>query len=170
MKEVKNIAYIDGQNLYFGTREAKWAIDHKKLRTYLKEKYHVVEAYYFMGFVSPDQQDLYDNLQKAGYILTFREHSSALKGNKKGNVDSDIIFGLMRKLVEQEEFNKVFILSGDGDYIRLVDFLIRKEKFGKMLFPNNKFASSLYKKLGGEYFSSLEEKGVKSKIEYTHHK
>src|SRR4051812_3281837 len=100
-KSMSNVAFIDGQNLNLGTRECTppWSIDHKKFRTYLKDKYDITEAYYFLGFVSADQQDLYDNLQKAGFILAFREHSSALKGNKKGNVDTDIVFGIMRKLV-----------------------------------------------------------------------
>jgi len=38
----------------------------------------------------------------------------------------------------------------------LVDYLIKKNKFKKILFPNKKFASSLYKKLGSEYFDYLE--------------
>lgn len=165
---VPNIAFIDGQNLHLGTKECGWAIDHKKFRTYLRDKYKVEEAYYFLGFVSEGFQDLYDSLQKAGFILSFREHSSALRGNKKGNVDCDIVFGIMKKLADGEEFNKVFIVSGDGDYKKLVDYLVKKDKFGKMLFPNRKFASSLYKSLGGEYFDFLENPDIKSKIEYSH--
>ena len=60
-----NIAFIDGQNLHLGTKEGGWSVDHKKLRIYLRDKYKVVEAYYFLGFVSQNQQDLYDKLQKA---------------------------------------------------------------------------------------------------------
>jgi len=58
----------------------------------------------------------------------------------------------MKKLVEKEEFDRLFIISGDGDYRKLVDYLIKKDKFAKILFPNRKFASSLYKPLGGEFF------------------
>jgi uncharacterized LabA/DUF88 family protein len=163
-----NIAFIDGQNLHLGTKECGWSIDHTKFRTYLRDKYHVEEAYYFLRFVSEGFQDLYDSLQKAGFILSFREHSSTLRGNKKGNVDSDIVFGIMKKLVENEPFDKAFIVSGDGDYKKLVDYLVKKNKFGKMLFPNRKFASSLYKSLGGEFFDYLENKDIKAKIEYRH--
>ena len=74
----------------------------------------------------------------------------------------------MKKLVEEEPFDKVFIVSGDGDYKKLVDFLVKKERFGKMLFPNRTFASSLYKNLGGEFFDYLEGKDVRTKIEYRH--
>ena len=162
---MKNIAFIDGQNLYLGTKEKGWCVDHAKLRTYLRDKYAVDEAYYFLGFVDVDNQDLYSNLQKAGFILEFREHSSALKGKKKGNVDCDIVFSIMRKLVKNEDFNKIILVSGDGDYKKMVDFLVKSEKFEKILFPNREFASSLYKKLGSEYFASLDQKEIKSKIE-----
>ena len=50
----------------------------------------------------------------------------------------------------------VIIVSGDGDYKKVVDYLIKKNKFKKILFPNKKFASSLYKKLGSEFFDYLE--------------
>jgi uncharacterized LabA/DUF88 family protein len=170
MEEIKisNIAFIDGQNLHLGTKESGWAIDHAKFRIYLNEKYNVTEAYYYLGYISEDEQDLYNNLQKAGFILSFREHSSALKGSKKGNVDSDIVFGIMRKLVDNEPFDKVFIVSGDGDYKKMVDYLVKKEKFGKMLFPNEEFASSLYKTLGSEFYDYLENDDVKAKISYRH--
>jgi|ERR1039458_1888529 uncharacterized LabA/DUF88 family protein len=164
--KTSNIAFIDGQNLHLGTKESGWAIDHARFRTYLSEKYSIAEAYYFLGFVSEEEQDLYDKLQRAGFILLFREHSSALRGSKKGNVDSDIIFALMRKLAENEPFGKAFIVSGDGDYKKMVDYLVKKGKFGKMLFPNRQFASSLYKSLGSEFYDYLENTDVKAKISY----
>ncbi len=67
-------------------------------------------------------------------------------------------------MVDNEPFNKAFIISGDGDYKRLVDFLIKKGKFGKILFPNGAYASSLYKGLGGEYFDYLDNPDIKKKI------
>lgn len=167
MQKAENIlAFIDGQNLHLGTKESGWRIDHRKFRIYLKEKYNVSEAYYFLGFISEDQQDLYDNLQKKGFILSFREHSSKLKGKKKGNVDCDIVFSVMKKIAEKESFDKILIVSGDGDYIKLVDYLIKKEIFLKMLFPNKAFASTLYQRYGSEYFDYLEQDEVKKKIEY----
>lgn len=166
---MSNIAFIDGQNLHLGTRSTdgdSWVVDNKKLRRYLKDKYNIEEAYYFLGFVSEEEQDLYDSLQRAGFILSFREHSSVLKGKKKGNVDCDIVFAVMKRLVDGEDFNKVFIVSGDGDYKKLVDYLVKKKVFGKILFPNTKFASSLYKKLGSEHYDSLDSPGIRAKIEY----
>ena len=69
---MQHSAFIDGQNLHLGSLESGCAIDHKKFRIYLRDKYSVTEAYYFLGFINESQQDLYDNLQKAGFILSFR--------------------------------------------------------------------------------------------------
>jgi len=68
----------------------------------------------------------------------------------------------MKKMYKKEDFSKIILVSGDGDYKLLVDFLIEENKFEKILFPNKKFASSLYKKLGSQYFDYLEN--LKDKI------
>ena len=166
MKRKSNLAFIDGQNLYLGTMQNGWAIDYKKFRTYLKDKYGVEEAYYFLGFISEEQRELYNSLQKAGFIVCFREHSEAMKAAKKGNVDTDIVFEAMKSLIENDEFGKILLVSGDGDYKKLVDYLIKKKRFERILFPNKQFASSLYGRFEPKLFDYLENPGVKSKIAY----
>jgi len=164
-EQIRNIAFIDGQNLHMGTAKREvdpWEIDLARFRVYLERKYNVSEAYYFLGYVQETNQELYEEIQKAGFVLIFREHTPAMIGKKKGNVDSDIIFHIMKKMYKKEDFTKIILVSGDGDYKPLVDFLIEENKFVKMLFPNKKFASSLYKKLGSQYFDYLEN--VKEKI------
>lgn len=165
-KEV-NLAFIDGQNLHLGTTQNGWKLDHKKFRIYLKDKYHIEEAYYYFGYISEDQQSLYSNLQKAGFIVLFKEHISTLKGTKKGNVDTDIVFEIMKTIIERKDFNKILLVSGDGDYKKLVDYLITKDVFKKILFPNKKFASSLYKKISWQYFDHLDKDALQHKIGYT---
>ena len=96
INQENNLAFIDGQNLHLGTTQNNWKIDHKKFRIYLKDKYHVTEAYYLLGYVSEEQQDLYNNLQKAGFIVSFKEHNPNLLTQKKGNVDTDIVFEIMK--------------------------------------------------------------------------
>lgn len=167
-KESKNYAFIDGQNLHMGTAKMEvdpWKIDLARFRVYLEKKYNVGKAYYFLGFVQDENNDLYEEIQKAGFILLFREYNSAMVGKKKGNVDSDIIFNIMKKIYKKEDFDKTVLVSGDGDYKQLVDFLIEEERFDKILFPNKKFASSLYKTLGSEFYDYLENKDVRDKIE-----
>ncbi|HFC10980.1 MAG TPA: NYN domain-containing protein [Candidatus Kaiserbacteria bacterium] len=178
-KEENNLAFVDAQNLHFGTTKCytcaeklgldvkkmklsdctcnnAWKVDLLKFRVYLNEKYGVKKAYYFLGCINEDLSGLYDEIQEAGFILKFREHNTVMLGKKKGNVDSDIIFNIMKKLYQNDDFNKIILVSGDGDYKMLVDFLITENKFEKILFPNRKFASSLYKKITGTYYDYLD--------------
>jgi uncharacterized LabA/DUF88 family protein len=164
-----NIAYIDGQNLYMGTAKSDpvWHIDLARFRVYLAQKYHVEKAFYFLGYVQDGKRadELYEEIQAAGFILMFRQHTSAMLGTKKGNVDSDIIFSVMRRLYKENDFEKIVLVSGDGDYKMLVDFLIEEKRFAKILFPNRKYASSLYKSMGAPYFAHLSDADVRAKIE-----
>lgn len=167
---MNNYAYIDGQNLHLGTSKADnvWNVDLAKFRIYLREKYQVEKAFYFLGYVQEGQkiEHLYEKIQSAGFILQFRQHNSAMVGTKKGNVDSDIIFSIMKRIYKDEAFDKVILVSGDGDYKMVVDFLIEEKKFEKILFPNRKFSSSLYKQISARYFANLDDQGVKNKIEW----
>lgn len=61
----------------------------------------------------------------------------------------------MKKICENENFDKILLISGDGDYIKLVKYLIEKNKFEKILFPNKKFYSSLFKQITIKYFDYL---------------
>ncbi|MFH0846308.1 MAG: NYN domain-containing protein [Patescibacteria group bacterium] len=162
--EENNLAFVDGQNLHLGTTksEKSWIVDLAKFRIYLEKKYDVKKAYYFLGFTNSDYQNLYNVIQEAGFILIFKPHNLNMSGEKKGNVDSDIIFSVMEKMYRREKFDKIILVSGDGDYKKLVDFLIAENRFKKILFPNKKFASSLYKKITRVYYDYLEN--LKGKI------
>ena len=162
----RNVAYIDGQNLYSGAKLGGWAIDHAKLRIYLKDKYNIGKANYFLGFKSDREVDLYKNLEAAGFILHFKDETLGIKAVKTGNVDTEIIFSVMKDFALGKVSGSVFLISGDGDYKNMIGFLINKNKFGKILFPNKVFASSLYLSLGGEYFDYLDNSDIKEKIQY----
>lgn len=72
----------------------------------------------------------------------------------------------MKNMIDRNDFQKIVLVSGDGDYKKVVDYLIKKDRFEKILFPNKKFASSLYKKLTVKYFDYLSQSEVRKKVEY----
>lgn len=164
--QTENLAFIDGQNLYMGTSFADepWKVDFFRFRRYLKEKYKVKIAYYYIGYALNEHRSLYALIQEAGFVLIFRKYNSAMLSQKKGNVDSDIIFDVMKKLYKKEPFDKVILVSGDGDYCLLVDFLIEENCFEKILFPNKRYASSLYKQISDNYFIDLGRQAIRKKI------
>ena len=172
-KRNANTAYIDGQNLRFGTAKANnpWTVDLRRFRIYLKDKYNVSDAYYFIGAYDPKHQELYNDLQRYGYIVVFREHSESSVSRKKGNVDTDIVFMVMKSIIENTGFDKIILVSGDGDYWRMVDYLISKDRFEKLLAPSKKGISSLYRKRTPDiYRDYLDSESIKSKIQYVPNK
>ena len=160
-----NQAFIDGQNLYINTKTNGWSVDLARFRRYLAEKYKIEKAYYFLGVLTEDNQEIYEQIQSAGFILVFREHTSATLGKKKGNVDTDIVFTVMNKLIEDETLEKVLLVSGDGDYFKMVKYLVDEERFLKVLAPNRHSASSLYKRLSPEYIDYIDAPDIRKKIE-----
>lgn len=169
MSEENNQAFIDGQNLTYSTRNAKqpWTVDLARLRVYLRERYGAQKAYYFMGYYVDELFDLYGAIQEAGFILNFRKYNDKMASIKKGNVDTDIVFTIMRKIAKKEEFNKVILVSGDGDYFRMVDFLVKENRFKKLLAPDINCMSSLYKLLDRRYYADLGAVDVRKKIGVT---
>ena len=164
-----NIAFIDAQNLHLWTNSENWKIDFKKFRIYLKDKFNIEEAYFFLWFLDENQQDLYKNVQKAWFIIEFREHSSHLKWKKKWNVDVDIVFEVMKRIIEEKDFDKIVLVTGDWDYIKLINYLIEKSLLKKILFPNNKY-SSLYKKIMDNFWINISLLDIRDKISYNNKK
>lgn len=164
-KDKKNIAFIDGQNLHLGSQNAGWVLDHQRFRIYLKDSLGVSEAYYYFGYIDEQHQGLYTNLQRSGFIVRFKVHNQPLHSGKKGNVDTEIIFDVMKMLLKGEIEGRVILVSGDGDYIKMVRFLIDESKFERMVFPSGAGTSSLYNKIDSRYKVSLD--WLRNKVAYT---
>ena len=161
-----NHAFIDAQNLYKNTKANRWAVDLRKFRRYLWEKYKVKKAYYFLGFHLEGNQRVYDNIRKAGFTLVFRKHSPELTSSKKGNVDTDIVFTVMSALLDDRTMDRVVLVSGDGDYYKMVHYLIKKKRFLKLLTIDRRSTSSLYYSLNKRYVDHLNLPETKAKIVY----
>lgn len=141
-----------------------WDVDMRRFRVYLREKYNVVLAYLFMGAFDYRRQDMYSSFQQCGYILVFREHGIELRGKKKGNVDVDIVFEMMRDAYASKLMDKAVLVSGDGDYFRTVDHLANIGKLERVILPSHKGASSLYKRLTDEYRVYIDAPTAKKKF------
>ncbi|KKS37972.1 MAG: hypothetical protein A3G49_01295 [Candidatus Sungbacteria bacterium RIFCSPLOWO2_12_FULL_41_11] len=154
----KNYAFIDGQNLYLGTRAAGLDLDYKKLRIYLKEKYNVEKAYLFIGYI-PENQDLYAELQEQGYLLKFKPVLPARNGMKpKGDIDADLAFSVMRYY---KEYDGAVLITSDGDFDTVVRYLRKKSKLSAVISPNKDKCSALLKKAAQDKIQFLEEVGEK---------
>jgi uncharacterized LabA/DUF88 family protein len=145
MKEKQIVyAFIDSQNLNLGVRSLGWKLDFARFRKFLLDKYKVEKAFLFIGFVE-DNQLLYTYLQQSGYICVFKPTLRTSKHKKieiKGNVDADLV---LHAMIEFNHYNKAIIVSGDGDFHCLIEYLELKGKLLKVLVPNQKYSSLLSK-------------------------
>lgn len=133
-------AFIDSQNLNLGIKSKGWRLDFKKFRIYLKNKYDVEKAYLFLGYI-PGNERLYSNLKGFGYILIFKPVLE-YKERVKGNVDAELV---LHCILEIPSYRKAIIVSGDGDFYCLIEYLERKGKLLKILVPTKQYSSLLRK-------------------------
>lgn len=141
-KQENNFAFIDGQNLHLGIQSLGWKLDFARFRRYLKEKYSVTTAYYFIGYVAGNQP-LYSNLQKMGYVLVLKPTIPDGGGNTKGNVDADLV---LQAMLDFQYYDKAIIVTSDGDFYSLVKHLYQSDKLRFVMSPYVKTCSTLLKK------------------------
>jgi uncharacterized LabA/DUF88 family protein len=142
-KPLNNYAFIDSQNLNLSIREQGWTLDFNEFRLYLGRKYGITRAFIFIGYVE-ENQALYTNLQKDGYILIFKPTLKLPDGRSKGNVDAELV---LHTMIEYPNYEKALIVTGDGDFYCLVEYLQKEEKLLKLMIPNKEKYSSLLRKM-----------------------
>ena len=144
MKKPQNkYAFVDSQNLNLSIREQGWILDFRKFRLYLTRKCDISKAFIFIGYVY-ENQSLYTNLQKDGYILIFKPTLKLPDGRAKGNVDAELV---LHTMIEWDNYDKALIVTGDGDFYCLVEYLIKTGKLLKLMIPNKEKFSSLFRKM-----------------------
>lgn len=152
MVQVSNFAFIDSQNLNLGVRKdivkngrviyKGWQLDFKKFRQYLSDKFRIDKAFLFIGYLKQNES-LYKKLEAYGYELVFKPTVKDHVGKPKGNVDAELV--LHAAAIEFPKYDKAVVVSGDGDFYCLHQFLKKNEKLLKIIIPNAKSESSLLK-------------------------
>lgn len=149
-------AFIDSQNLNVGVQNLGWKMNWQKFRKFLADKYGVTKAYMFIGYV-PEFEDMYMSLHEAGYSVVLKptydmtrprveveekpkSDTPEEKRATKGNIDADLVLWAMKEL---PHYDKAVLVSGDGDFYVLVEYLVQEGKLLKLLAPNRHY-SSLY--------------------------
>jgi uncharacterized LabA/DUF88 family protein len=160
-------AFIDSQNLNVGVQKFGWKMDWQKFRRWLAEEHGVTKAFMFIGYV-PEFEAMYEQLHEAGYMIVLkptydmsrpqreapapteaRDGPNGEPGKKpepeekkpvKGNIDADLVLWAMKEL---PNYDKAILVSGDGDFYSLVEYLEEQGKLGTILTPSFQY-SQLY--------------------------
>lgn len=134
--------YIDGNNLYRAAKELGFKIDYKKLRRWLSQKYRATSVYLFIGLI-PSNVKYYEYLQESGFTLIFKQ-TVTVGGTVKGNCDAELVLKTVCDFFEGK-FSACYLITGDGDFGCLVEFLRDQDKLGGVLAPNRERCSILIK-------------------------
>lgn len=96
-----------------------------------------------------------------GYIVVLKPTTAYTddegKERVKGNVDTDLVlYGAAKEI---HNYDKAVIVSGDGDFLSLYDYLVEHDKLLKILIPNKLSYSQLLKKYAKYFdFVSVNQK------------
>ena len=162
-----NYAFIDSQNLNLGVQKVGFKMDWRKFRQFLKDQYNVENAYMFIGYM-PDYEKLYEQMHDLGYLIVLKptlemyetEAKSDLRSQSsddkkqmeqkdkkveekratKGNVDAELVLYAVK---EMPNYSKAVIVSGDGDFYGLIEYLAQQNKLQNVLAPNWQYSSLL---------------------------
>jgi len=147
-------AFIDSQNINLGTSKdlynkngkkiyRGWRLDFKKFRIYLKDKFRTSKAFLFIGYIKENEK-MYKQLKSFGYELIFKPTIKDDSCKPKGNIDAELV--LHSCAIEYDNFDKAVIVSGDGDFRCVYEYLIEKKKLSNIIIPNKLNESSLLSK------------------------
>jgi len=148
-----NYAFIDSQNLNLGVQKMGWKMDWRKFRQMLLEKYGVTKAFMFIGHM-PEHEDMYLQMHDLGYLVVLKptqdltkphaEEKPLLEGEEKkpvkGNIDADLVLWAMK---EVQNYDKAIIVSGDGDFYSLAEYLEEQNKLLHIMTPNWQYSQLL---------------------------
>ena len=154
--DLKNYAFIGSQNLNLSIRTLGWKLDFRRFRKYLFEKYDI-------GYL-PGNESLYTSLQNAGYICIFKPTLELFNGKIKGNVDAELV---LYTIIEYPNFKKSVIITGDGDFYCLAEYLLKQSKLLKVVIPNQLSYSGLLKRLSQPDYNIFDfMNSLRNKLEY----
>lgn len=125
-------------------------MDWKKFREFLASRYGVTKAFMFIGYV-PEFEDIYEKMHQAGYAVVLKPtfdmskpqseektHPNGDEKKVKGNVDADLVLWAMKEL---PNYRRAVVVSGDGDFFGLVEYLHQQDKLHKILTPTGQYSS-----------------------------
>lgn len=160
-RQLRVYAFIDSQNLNIGVQKSGWKMDWRKFRKFLADQYGVTKAFMFIGYI-PENEDLYEQMHQAGYAVVLKptfdltrpqpemlgvmgeEQGKSVEPEEKkpikGNIDAELVLWAMK---EMSNYEKAIIVSGDGDFYCLVEYLDQKNRLLNLLAPSQHY-SSLY--------------------------
>lgn len=167
MKKPKACVCIDASNFHYYLVKAGWQIDWVKFKSFFESRYDFPMFFYYEGVPSKSQyfdinagHSLSDFIQakknKLNYFTFLKTLSFKVRQKPVGRVYDNTSGQFKHKcnfdveltidaLDGIESFDIFVLLSGDGDFVKLIKYLKGKKKKTVVIAPSDRFSDNLEK-------------------------
>ncbi|MBU7034484.1 MAG: NYN domain-containing protein, partial [Theionarchaea archaeon] len=117
--------FVDTQNLYYSAKNLYGAkVDFRKvLEVGLNQRQLIRAIIYVIKADIPEEEGFFEALRNIGYEVKIKELRTYYDGTKRGDWDMGIAIDTIKMA---EKLDTVVLVSGDGDFVALVDHLKAK--------------------------------------------
>lgn len=123
--------FVDGNNMFYAQQKNGWFFDPRRVLEYFKSPRDLtlVNAFWYTGLKdSQDQRGFRDALISLGYTVRtkiLKEYYDDNSGrySQKANLDIEIVVDMFNTC---DQYNRVVLFSGDGDFERAIELLRSK--------------------------------------------
>ena len=124
--------FVDGNNMFYAQQKNGWFFDPRRVLEYFRNEQSqtmLVNAFWYTGLKDhQDQRGFRDALISLGYtvrtkILKEYYDDSSGRYSQKANLDIEIVIDMFNTV---EQYNRVILFSGDGDFERAIELLRSK--------------------------------------------
>ncbi|GAX40721.1 hypothetical protein NIES4075_16870 [Tolypothrix sp. NIES-4075] len=127
--------FVDGNNMFYAQQKNGWFFDPRRVLEYFRNEHHetaLINAFWYTGLKDPqDQRGFRDALISLGYtvrtkILKEYYDDSSGRYSQKANLDIEIVVDMFNTV---EQYDRVVLFSGDGDFERAIELLRGKNTY-----------------------------------------
>jgi uncharacterized LabA/DUF88 family protein len=123
--------FIDGNNMFYAQQKNGWFFDPRRVLEHFTDDpdLMLINAFWYTGLKDPqDQRGFRDALISLGYTVrtkVLKEYydDNSGKYSQKANLDIDIVVDMFNTV---DQYDRVILFSGDGDFERAIEFLRSK--------------------------------------------
>ncbi len=121
-KEQRVGVFVDVANLYFSARVMyQKRVNFKEILKEASDGRKLIRAFaYVIRAESPEEQGFFDALESQGYQVRKKDLQVFYGGHKKGDWDVGLAMDAIRLA---PKLDVIVLVSGDGDYLPLVEYL-----------------------------------------------
>jgi uncharacterized LabA/DUF88 family protein len=121
--------FVDGNNMFYAQQKNGWFFDPRRVLEYFTRDLLLMNAFWYTGIKDPqDQRAFRDALISLGYTVRtkilkeyYDDHSG--RYSQKANLDIEIVIDMFNTV---EQYDRVVLFSGDGDFERAIELLRSK--------------------------------------------